>query len=250
MTNNKLTGARINDETLSAWKSEAVISLGETPEDIPEYSHHQAILALVTEVQEYRKAAGEPVAWMVIDSDSGEKFISTDRSNIEGAAMPLYTTPQPAPTVEVRPIAFFDGDISPDDAEKLAAAIRELNNAPSEPAILAAVEAVPDERVEFNAWNNDADCPLAGLTVKQAAWLAWLKRSGVIKSFEPVADELPGWIKCSERMPEGMQTVITSNGLDIGQGWWDGDTWQGWSNHDAVPGGVTHWMLLPAAPQQ
>ena len=58
MTNKKLTGERINDETLSAWKSEAVISLGETPEDIPEYSHHQAILALVTELQEYRKAAG------------------------------------------------------------------------------------------------------------------------------------------------------------------------------------------------
>lgn len=58
---------------------------------------------------------------------------------------------------------------------------------------------VPDERASFNAWNNDTDCPLAGLTVKQAAWLAWLKRSGTIKSFgndeelEPVSnrDELP-----------------------------------------------------------
>lgn len=58
---------------------------------------------------------------------------------------------------------------------------------------------VTDERASFNAWNNDTDCPLAGLTVKQAAWLAWLKRSGTIKSFgndeelEPVSnrDELP-----------------------------------------------------------
>jgi hypothetical protein len=55
---------------------------------------------------------------------------------------PVYLE-QPAPAVEVRPIAFFDGDISPTDAEKLAAAIRELNNAPSEPAKMEAGETVP-----------------------------------------------------------------------------------------------------------
>ncbi|MEC3930108.1 DUF551 domain-containing protein [Citrobacter farmeri] len=71
-------------------------------------------------------------------------------------------------------------------------AARPLYTAPPAPV-------VPDERSSFNAWNNDTDCPLAGLTVKQAAWLAWLKRSGTIKSFgndeelEPVSnrDELP-----------------------------------------------------------
>ncbi|EDR2101124.1 hypothetical protein BWC54_003173 [Salmonella enterica subsp. enterica serovar Oslo] len=51
ITNNKLT-----DETLKAWKTEAIISLGETPKDCREYSHHEAILALVTELQERRKA--------------------------------------------------------------------------------------------------------------------------------------------------------------------------------------------------
>ncbi|PVB80437.1 hypothetical protein CUR65_12345 [Salmonella enterica subsp. enterica serovar Legon] len=51
MTNNKLT-----DETLSAWKMEAKISLGETAKDSQDYSHHEAILALVTELQERRKA--------------------------------------------------------------------------------------------------------------------------------------------------------------------------------------------------
>lgn len=59
-----------------------------------------------------------------------------------------------------------------------------------------------------------------------------------------------GWMDCSERMPDGMQTVITSNGFDIGQGWWDGDEWKQWSHHDAIPGVITHWMSLPAAPQQ
>ncbi|MEH4801298.1 hypothetical protein PO472_20920 [Atlantibacter hermannii] len=45
------------------------------------------------ELQQYR-AAAEPVAWMVIDSDSGEKILRVDRSNIEGAAIPLYAAPQ------------------------------------------------------------------------------------------------------------------------------------------------------------
>lgn len=73
---------------------------------------------------------------------------------------------------------------------------------------------VPDERASFNAWNNDTDCPLAGLTVKQAAWLAWLKRSGTIKSFgnneelEPVSnrDELP-----ATQQPHNAQQNIPNN---------------------------------------
>ncbi|SAE35372.1 Protein of uncharacterised function (DUF551) [Enterobacter hormaechei] len=58
------------------------------------------------------------------------------------------------------------------------------------------------------------------------------------------------WVACSERMPDGMQTVITSNGFDIGQGWWDGEGWNSFDSHDVVPGEVTHWMPLPAAPHQ
>ncbi len=48
---------------------------------------------MARELQQYR-AAAEPVAWMVIDSDSGEKTLRVDRSNIEGAAIPLYAAPQ------------------------------------------------------------------------------------------------------------------------------------------------------------
>ncbi|EOH8977724.1 hypothetical protein ACMD5O_003687 [Salmonella enterica subsp. enterica serovar Kiambu] len=61
ITNNKLT-----DETLKAWKIEAMISLGETPKDCRDYSHHEAILALVTELQERRKADSEPAGYHVI----------------------------------------------------------------------------------------------------------------------------------------------------------------------------------------
>lgn len=71
----------------------------------------------------------------------------------------------------------------------------------------------------------------------------------------PEADGNPpvipdGWVACSERMPEGMTDVHISNGHDVGQGWWDGDTWQTQHDYYSVPGDVTHWMPLPAAPQQ
>ncbi|WP_394815324.1 hypothetical protein [Atlantibacter hermannii] len=54
---------------------------------------YRDIESIARELQQYR-AAAEPVAWMVIDSDSGEKILRVDRSNIEGAAIPLYAAPQ------------------------------------------------------------------------------------------------------------------------------------------------------------
>ncbi|MDM3357566.1 hypothetical protein [Citrobacter sp. Cb004] len=40
----------------------------------------------------------EPVAWMIIDIDTGEKIIRPDRSYFEGPCQPLYAA-QPAPVV-------------------------------------------------------------------------------------------------------------------------------------------------------
>lgn len=82
---------------------------------------------------------------------------------------------------------------------------------------------------------------------------AMLDKIEMLQGAEPVSnrDELPdGWVACSERMPEGMTDVHISNGHDVGQGWWDGDTWQTQHDYYSVPGDVTHWMPLPAAPQQ
>lgn len=105
MTNNKLT-----DETLSAWKTEAKISLGETARDSVEYSHHEAILALVTEIQEHRKAAAEPVLYVMgmgcafdaetastckgaVDSWVGEWNQERLPGQEECRTVPLYTAP-------------------------------------------------------------------------------------------------------------------------------------------------------------
>lgn len=76
-------------------------------------------------------------------------------------------------------------------------------------------------------------------------------RAAMLQGADGYSPVIPdGWVACSERMPDGMQTVITSNGFDIGQGWWDGEGWNSFDSHDVVPGEVTHWMPLPAAPQQ
>ncbi|MDR4855348.1 DUF551 domain-containing protein, partial [Klebsiella pneumoniae] len=82
----------------------------------------------------------------------------------------------------------------------------------------------------------------------------------LIQSFEPgtklylhaqPAPVVPGkWIPVSEQMPEDAQwcVVITEYGYYV-QCWSDG---QGWLGDDiSIPNvDVTHWMPLPAAPQE
>lgn len=47
-----------------------------------------------------------------------------------------------------KPVMFIDGDISPSDAEKLAAAIREFNSEPSDSVCMAVT--VPDGWIKFS----------------------------------------------------------------------------------------------------
>lgn len=114
ITNNKLT-----DETLSAWKTEAKISLGETARDSVDYSHHEAILALVTEIQEHRKAAAEPVLYVMgmgyafdaetastckgaVDSWVGEWNQERLPGQEEYKTVPLYTAPPASERERIR----------------------------------------------------------------------------------------------------------------------------------------------------
>lgn len=91
----------------------------------------------------------------------------------------------------------------------------------SAPPAPASVPSATDERAAFNSWNNEVDCPLAGLTVKQAAWLGWLKRSGTIKAFEPATDEFEAWAKAEGLIHDsyGMRTVNTS--ADVARKAWN-----------------------------
>lgn len=150
-------------------------------------------------------AAEEALAY----ANMGELHLTCLSEPMGDAVIPLYTA-TPAPVVHQEPIAWLndaylargvvDGEAGSEDAGPgYIPVYREPLYA------VQPVPVVPEERAAFNAWNNDTDCPLSGLTVKQAAWLAWLKRSGTIKSFgndeefEPVSnrDELPviGWLR-------------------------------------------------------
>ncbi|MCK7230942.1 DUF551 domain-containing protein [Enterobacter roggenkampii] len=56
-----------------------------------------------------------------------------------------------------------------------------------------------------------------------------------------------GWVACSERMPETMVSVlVTGTWFHHAVAFWDGLSW---CDLDFEPP-VTHWMPLPAAPQQ
>ncbi|MCW9517334.1 DUF550 domain-containing protein [Klebsiella michiganensis] len=48
---------------------------------------------------------------------------------------------------------------------------------------------VPDERVAFNAWNNEDNLPIAGVGAKNAAWLAWQARAMLQAGNSPVIPE-------------------------------------------------------------
>ncbi|MCK0951799.1 DUF551 domain-containing protein [Enterobacter hormaechei subsp. steigerwaltii] len=99
-------------------------------------------------------------------------------------------------------------------------------------ACRAAMQAEPDE---IGSWENGRFTPTA----------------------EPVtAATVPdGWVACSERMPEesGRYWCYVEEQNDLGKShyqWncsWNGDRW--WVESENG-GRVTHWMPLPAAPQQ
>ena len=79
---------------------------------------------------------------------------------------------------------------------------------------------------------------------------AMLDKIEMLQGSEPVInrDELPhGWVACSERMPETMVSVlVTGTWFHHAVAFWDGLCWCDLDFEQPV----THWMPLPAAPQQ
>ncbi|WP_225693668.1 hypothetical protein [Klebsiella michiganensis] len=49
---------------------------------------------------------------------------------------------------------------------------------------------VPDERAAFNAWNNEDNLPIAGVSAKNAAWLAWQARAELAGNSPVIQDGL------------------------------------------------------------
>ncbi|HBS7951383.1 TPA: DUF551 domain-containing protein [Klebsiella pneumoniae] len=176
----------------------------------------------------------EPVAY-IFKHPAGRLFWAlTDESNKgQNDVMPVYASPQPAPVV-------------PDD-------------------VLAALQKVARIRLDLNDFDGDrrgiADClgdaeeALIEVVNRRAAMLAAAPQS---PGSEPAT--VPGkWIPVSEQMPPSRHEVL------VGRWWGEKPRWCcKWATYipghpDAqssgwlIPGASwtpTHWMPLPAAPQE
>ncbi|MEJ3693064.1 DUF551 domain-containing protein [Citrobacter freundii] len=140
-------------------------------------------------------------------------------------------------------IAAFGAEPAPVDIEMLTTVLRNAPLAPSDRQGRPRAPVVPEECKEAPAY-------VKALT-KEGAYIYGFNacRAAMLQAGNSqVTPDV--WVACSERMPEGMTDVHISNGHDVGQGWWDGDTWQTQHDYYSVPGDVTHWTPLPAAPQQ
>lgn len=80
---------------------------------------------------------------------------------------------------------------------------------------------------------------------------AKLRRAAMLHGADGNSPVIPdGWVACNERMPEDARwcAVSTEYGYYV-QCWSDGQGWLG--DEISIPNcDVTHWMPLPAAPQQ
>ncbi|HAV1669255.1 DUF551 domain-containing protein [Enterobacter sp. HA-027-I-ECC] len=81
---------------------------------------------------------------------------------------------------------------------------------------------------------------------------AKLRRAAMLQGAEPISnsDELPdGWVACSEQMPEQFKAILAFN--EYGE-FWSGAYDRYWNFYcdNLLVEHVTHWMPLPAAPQQ
>lgn len=131
--------------------------------------------------------------------------------------------------------------------------------------VLDALQKVARIRLDLNDFDGDrrgiADClgdaeeALIEVVNRRAAMLAAAPQS---PGSEPAT--VPGkWIPVSERMPESNKFVLLSNGVWVGQGLYDDsdhlesdEHWQDEHREfiNVLHHPVTHWMQLPAAPQE
>ena len=81
---------------------------------------------------------------------------------------------------------------------------------------------------------------------KAVGWNAC--RAAMLQGADGNSPVIPGgWVACSERIPEAMVSVlVTGTWFHHAVAFWDGLSWCDLDFEQPV----THWMPLPAAPQQ
>lgn len=145
-------------------------------------------------------------------------------------------------------------------AEPIAANdVREQQTAvPPVPEIQAdvaqAIENLKQKLVECNRYNYCADAVKNVEDACHAAMLHGAEPVSQTYKLNQLSGNSPatpdGWIPVSERMPEPYEYVLVTDGFDGCEvmrvntdGYWG-------TAKSLYPGGITHWMPLPTAPQQ
>ncbi|EPU1401008.1 DUF551 domain-containing protein [Klebsiella pneumoniae] len=207
-----------------------------------------------------RKGPDMPPAQPVEDSepDCNERqlFCSTDTARMRkvisvsagSEATPLYRHAQPAPVVpekcpaEIRDLisSHTDALFNDDDAQEIWNACR-----------AAMLQAGSDE---IGSWGNDKYPPSDKPNPIDHGYRPDCECTGC-KATARICAELAGWIPVSERMPIEFEAVIAFDGDQVyGEAMYssdDGFTIDGYEPCDRLNlQNVTHWMPLPAAPQE
>ena len=182
----------------------------------------------------------KPVAY-IFKHPSGRLFWAlTDESNKgQSDVMPVYAAPRPAPVVpewtneqclEFLSIAFrhteIKGDLELDDIRLGMKMVNESR------AAMLQLYGNSEQLDEVGSWNNHWNTPTAHAG------------NSLVTT--------DGWIPVSERMPEGSQEVLCAKEFD-GPGDWRKKVGYWLAGKWTVYGASwtpTHWMPLPAAPQQ
>lgn len=128
MTKSTITRERL--EKIKSWREtfgagSNVILPAEEAEELA----RMALAAMDSEpvAWQYRVSAGPATGWSLWHDGKGEQY----ENSYKVERRPLYTHAQPAPVVQ--PMMFIDGDISSEDADKLAKVIREFNEEDERP---------------------------------------------------------------------------------------------------------------------
>lgn len=252
------------------------------PERREYYALSLATLEIALATLESR-ADAEPVAWVMKDDLADADIIFTPaypsfsdavRKTV-GGLTPLYTRPQPAPVVTCIPPEnpHTDGPLADGWNACRAAMLQGKAEPVSQPYTLPLdyLQGYKDG-CEWSALMAEANHPQTGDwlyddplelakairkgpdMLPTASDFREIPNSSTNNCRENADSSTNGWIPCSERMPDegGRYWCYVEEINSLGKShyqWncsWNGDAW----SDPALTGRVTHWLPLPAAPQQ
>lgn len=258
------------------WLQQTIAEFENTRDDIPFGLSDDDAKILKVLKQALASLDAEPVGYFYADKPGDWYQISDGDMVPDHRRIPLYSSPQPGQVVKL-PNEFISNEGIVVQIEKVMAVLavhgiqyKRRGNACSA-AMLQGVEPVSNhdelalyylqgqkDGLEWAAQLAEANHPLTGdWLYDDPLELAKAIRKGPdmpgFAGSSPVTPD--GWISCSERMPDNDESkpIAIFTGKCLGQGMFvatydDDGFFDYWEGMEII--GVSHWMPLPAPPQQ